>query len=263
MIPKVIHYCWFGGKRKQKLIRDCIKSWKLHLPDYEIKEWNEKNSDLTLPFVREAYKLKKWAFVSDFIRLKVLYENGGIYLDTDMMVIKSFDALLFNECFVGAEDIDFISCGIIGSKKNNVFIKECLSRYEFINISQKTDWGQIAIPRIITDVFRKNYNFFLPFDKKIELEGLLIYPSSYFYSLPLENKEDSKNYKDYLNDISFTVHLWNGSWIEYSEFDYLRKGQYLSGLKITLKNILTEHKFNKSYLRKITSCIKESIIKKS
>ena len=72
MIPKVIHYCWFGNKKKSKLIRDCILSWKYYLPDYEIIEWNERNSDLSIPFVKEAYKLKKWAFVADYIRLKVV-----------------------------------------------------------------------------------------------------------------------------------------------------------------------------------------------
>lgn len=263
MIPKIIHYCWYGRKKKPKLIRDCIKSWKLHLPDYEIIEWNEKNSDLTSSFVKEVYKLKKWAFVADFIRLKVLYENGGIYLDTDMMVLKSFDSLLFDECFLGAEDKEFISCGIIGSKKNNLFIRACLLRYEFINVNQKTNWGQVSIPRIITDVFRKNYNFYWSFDKKVEQDGLVIYPCNYFYPFPLENKDDIKNFLNYLSDKSFAVHLWNESWIEYSEFHYLRKGQYLQGLKIAIKNILTQNKLNVPYLRKIASCIKESVIKKN
>jgi hypothetical protein len=232
------------------------------LPEYEIIEWNEKNSDLTPSFVKEAYKLKKWAFVADFIRLKVLYENGGIYLDTDMMVVKSFDELLSNECFFGAEDREFISCGIIGSKKNDVFIKECLSKYETINVYNEINWGQITIPRIITDTFRKNYNFLMPFDKKIEQDRIVIYPFSYFYPLPYGNKEDVNNYKKYITIDSFAVHLWNSSWIEYSEFHYLRNGQYVLGLKITLKNILTQKKIDISYLRKIASCVKESLIKK-
>jgi hypothetical protein len=263
MIPKVIHYCWYGGKSKPKLINDCILSWKLNLPDYEIIEWNEKNSDLSSPFVIEAYRLKKWAFVADYIRLKVLYENGGIYLDTDMMVIKSLDVILFNECFLGAEDKEFINCAIIGAQKNNKFIKECLSKYEFINISNQMNWCQITIPRIITDVFRNNYNFFLPFDKKIEQDGLVIYPFTYFYPLPYENKNEAKNYDNYLSTDSYAVHLWNESWIEYSEFHYLRNGQYALGLRITLKNILKSKHISVRYSRKILSCIKQSLIKKS
>lgn len=263
MIPKVIHYCWFGGKRKPKYIRDCIKSWRLHLPDYEIIEWNEKNSDLTSPFVRQAYKFKKWAFVADFTRLKVLYANGGIYLDTDMMVVKSFDSLLFNECFLGGEDEEFVNCAIIGSIKNNLFIKECLLKYEEIDVCDKISWGQITISRIVTDVFRKKYNFFLPFDKKIVQDRIVIYPFTYFYPLPYENKDDVKNYKNYITADSFAVHLWSESWIEYSEFYYLRNGQYELGLKITLKNILIQKNLRVSYLRKVVCCIKYSLIKKS
>lgn len=263
MIPKVIHYCWFGGKRKSKLIKQCILSWKHYLPDYEIIEWNEKNCDLTNPFVRKAYSLKKWAFVADFIRLKVLYENGGIYLDTDMMVLKSFNSLLSTLCFFGAEDEDYLNCAIIGAQKNNAFIKQCISRYELISINNGIDWRQITIPRIVTDIYRKKYNYVLPFNKKNVHYDLVIYPINYFYPLPYKDKQDIKNYKNYLVIESFAVHLWNESWIEYSEFHYLRKGQYFLGLKIAVKNILTQNKLNAPYLRKIASCIKESIIKKS
>ena len=84
-MEKIIHYCWFGGNEKSQIIKKCINSWKKYMPEYKIMEWNEKNIDLSFsPFVIEAYKNKKWAFVSDVIRLKVLYEYGGIYLDTDV-----------------------------------------------------------------------------------------------------------------------------------------------------------------------------------
>ena len=86
MIPKIIHYCWFGGSTKPKLVKDCILSWKIFFPNYEIIEWNEKNSDLNEPFVKAAYNLKKWAFVSDYVRLTKVYEYGGLYLDTDMLI---------------------------------------------------------------------------------------------------------------------------------------------------------------------------------
>lgn len=262
MIPKVIHYCWFGGKIKSKLIKQCILSWKHYLPDYEIIEWNEKNCDLTNPFVRKAYSLKKWAFVADYIRLKVLYENGGVYLDADMMVIKSFDSLLSNLCFFGAEDEEYLNCAIIGAEKNNVFIKQCISRYELISINNGIDWGQITIPRIVTDIYRKKYNYVLPFNQKIEHNGLVIYPINYFYPLPHKDKQDVINFKNYLSKESFAVHLWNESWIEYNEFQYLRKGKYVLGLKIAFKNIFINGKIDMAYLRKILSCFKESLIKK-
>lgn len=92
MIPKIIHYCWFGKGKKNRLIKRCIRSWKKRMPDYEIICWNEDNFDYTsVPFVKEAYEQKKWAFVADYVRLYALFHYGGIYLDTDSEVYKSFD----------------------------------------------------------------------------------------------------------------------------------------------------------------------------
>lgn len=262
MIPKVIHYCWFGGKRKPKLVRDCIKSWRIYLPEYEIIEWNENNIDLLHPFVRGVYKQKKWAFVADFIRLRVLCEYGGIYLDTDMMVMKSFDALLENECFFGAENQDYINAAIIGCEKNNKFIQECLLRYDLIDLGKVTDLRLITIPRIITDVFRNKHGFDLPFDKKLIQDCIEIYPPVYFYPFPFENKHDLMNFNKYVVYETFAVHMWSSSWIEYSEFYYLRNREYKKGLQKSLKHIIEEKKCSGAYLRKLASCIKESLLKK-
>lgn len=242
MIPKVIHYCWFGDKKKPKLIKDCIKSWNRYLPDYEIVEWNEKNTDLTIPFVREAYRLKKWAFVADYIRLKVLYENGGIYLDTDMMVLKAIDSLLTSECFFGAQDSDLFNGAIIGSVKGNEFIRKCFLKYEYIDLNKKTNWGEIAIPFIITEVFRNNYNFFLPFDKIVKRDKIIIYPYNYFYPLPYAKKLDRKNYRNYLTMDSFSIHFWSESWLDnkYGIFEFLRFGQFYKRFKRTIRNIIKE-----------------------
>ena len=98
MIPKKIHYCWFGKGEKGSLIEECISSWKKILPEYEIKEWNEENFDVTAhPYTKKAYKAKKWAFVSDYARLKVLEEEGGVYLDTDMLLLKDIKPLLTHQ----------------------------------------------------------------------------------------------------------------------------------------------------------------------
>ena len=97
MIPKVIHYCWFGGKPLPKDVLDCIASWKKYCPEYEIRQWNETNFDLDChPFVRSAYNAKAWAFVSDYARLKIVFDNGGIYFDTDVELLKNIDFLLSN-----------------------------------------------------------------------------------------------------------------------------------------------------------------------
>lgn len=115
-IPKIIHYCWVGGKPKPQSVLYCIESWKRCCPDYEIREWNETNYDFTKNnYMRQAYEAKKWGFVPDYARLDIVYEHGGIYLDTDVEMVRSFDHLLENDCFFGFEDTgdgeNFVNCG--------------------------------------------------------------------------------------------------------------------------------------------------------
>lgn len=258
MIPKVIHYCWFGGKIKPKLIRDCIKSWKEHLPHYKIIEWNEKNTDLSHPFVEEAYKFKKWAFVADYVRLKVLYEYGGIYLDTDMMLIKDIDVFMFNDCFFGAEDDKLISAGIIGSISKNIFIEKNLRYYDTLKFEINITTS-ITMPSILTKLFREENNYTDSFKLIIEFNNIKIYPLEYFYPLSYYKREDVNNYKNYITKNSYSVHLWNSSWIEFSEFYYIRNREYLKGFKIVKNKIVKGRKIEFKYIRKIASCLKQSI----
>lgn len=100
MIPKIIHYCWFGGNPRPAMVRICIDSWRKVLPDYEIKEWNESNFDMhSSPWIEKAYEAKKWAFVADYVRFKVLYEEGGLYFDTDIFLKKDISAFLSHRFF--------------------------------------------------------------------------------------------------------------------------------------------------------------------
>ena len=106
MIPKVIHYCWFGGNPLPDSVRKCINSWKKFCPDYDIKQWDETNINLhENAYVLEAYQAKKWAFITDYVRLKVLVEYGGIYMDTDVEVLKPIDVFLSNHAFSGFEAV--------------------------------------------------------------------------------------------------------------------------------------------------------------
>ena len=118
-MEKIIHYCWFGGNKKPKNFNKYIKTWKKFLPDYEIKEWNEQNFDVnSTEFSKEAYKMKKWAFVSDVARIYALKEHGGVYFDTDIEVAKKIDHLIENEIWLGREDDKFLATAMIGAKIN-------------------------------------------------------------------------------------------------------------------------------------------------
>lgn len=131
MIPKVIHYCWFGHNEKPELVKRCIESWKKYLPDYEIKEWNEENFDINLcDYVRQAYDEGKWAFVSDVARLWIIYNEGGIYLDTDVELHKNLDELLDYSCWFGCDDIRYINTGLgFGANKKQWLIGKILEDY--------------------------------------------------------------------------------------------------------------------------------------
>ena len=250
MIPKIIHFCWFGNKKKPKLVLDCITSWKTILPNYEIIEWNESNTNLDHDFVKEVYRLRKWAFVSDFIRLQKLYEFGGIYLDTDMMLIKSIDDLLDDVCFLGAEEEYIISAGIIGAQKNNNFIDLCLKKYNFLKIHKTTDFNELAIPLLLTKTFVELYgkhNFNLIFSKN----NITIYPVTYFYPLPNRQKKDIQNYINYIEKNTYAVHLWNASWVVPTEFDYIRDKKYALAIKTIINVIFIQKKINLEYLKKI------------
>ena len=131
MIPKKIHYCWFGGKKLPKSVEQCIKTWKKQLPDYEIIEWNGNNFDINVcPFVKQAYENKKWAFVSDYARIYALYNEGGIYFDTDVKVLKNIEHIIDKDMVLGYEDSGFFGTAFISVKeKHNKHIKEILDYY--------------------------------------------------------------------------------------------------------------------------------------
>ena len=130
MIPKVIHYCWFGGKPLPELAQKCIASWKKFCPDYELVRWDESNFDVKCcDYVREAYEARKWAFVSDYARLKALVDNGGVYMDTDMEVLRPLDAFMDKLAFAGLESETTISCGIMACEKGFAPFAEILADY--------------------------------------------------------------------------------------------------------------------------------------
>jgi mannosyltransferase OCH1-like enzyme len=196
MIPKKIHYCWFGNGAKGELIETCIASWRKILPDYEIIEWNESNFDWNkYEYSRNVYNQKKWAFVADYARLIILREHGGIYLDTDMFVLKPFDEFLNNELVLGKEDETHISAGMIACVPGNVFIDKCL---EYYNLNTKE---LITIPRILTKIYNENINI---------LNNVKVFERKYFYPYTADNIKKF-NYSNAPTE-SYAVHMWNYSW---------------------------------------------------
>lgn len=244
-IRKVIHYCWFGRGPLPKIAIKCIDSWKKHLPDYSIVRWDENNFDITSNlFAKEAYGQKKFAFVSDYVRLFVLYKYGGIYMDTDVEVVNSLDRFLDNDAFSGFESKRSIPTGIMGAKKGSEIIKTFLDYYEnrsFFNEDGTFDTKTNV--RIITDICVSKG--FIPNNKFQIFKGLTLYPKTYFCPLEWNNKR-----KDFSEE-TCTIHHFAGSW--HDEKDEKRKksffwrnfGKYIGIIIKITKFILGDSSYNK------------------
>jgi len=222
-IPKKIHYFWFGRKSHNKLIRNCIASWKKYLPDYEIIEWNEDSYNIEKnEFTEKAFTEKKWAFLSDYARLDVLNEYGGIYLDTDMEVLKPLDDLLENKLFMGMESEEHVNGSIIGSESQNWYIKEVLAEYNLLEQYE-------TIPKIMTRVLNRHCMV-----KNIEMHcrDLHIYPTEYFYPFGFEQNFTA----DCVTENTYTIHWWSNSWGD-THLKVLRKLGLLK-IAVTIKKKL-------------------------
>ena len=153
MIPKKIHYCWFGRGELSAKAQKCIKSWKKYCPDYEIIEWNEGNFDVNQnAYTKKVYNEMKFAFLSDYARLKIVYEQGGIYLDLDVEIIKPFDDLLDNKAFFGFENNDYVASGLgFGGEKGSTAVKSMLDEYDQLLDGTK---DVIGCPALNTEIGR-------------------------------------------------------------------------------------------------------------
>jgi len=260
-IPKKIHYCWFGKNPISPLGLRCIDTWRSKLPDYELILWNEDNTDLTHPFTQYAYSNQKWAFVSDYVRLKAIYDHGGIYLDTDMFMLKNLDELLDRDFFIGAERNDLISCGIIAATAGHSVIERALNYYNEHPLTEK--YFRLAIPRVMTRAIEAQYKIQeASFDEVFEIERLTIYPPNYFYPLPyVKDRPFEKKFLDYAKEETYAIHLWEGSWVSYSEFQHIRRREYYKGFKVIFKNF-GARSLSFPYIRKVLRSFKDSIIRK-
>ncbi len=207
VIPKIIHYCWFGGKKFPELIERCMKSWREKLSGYKMICWSTENFDVNIcRYTKEAYEAGKYAFVSDYVRLYALYQCGGIYLDSDIEVIKTFDDLLGNEAFTGFENLHSVATCIFGSEKGNPIFKEFLEYYEnkpFILKDGSYDLTPNPIP--ITACCVKHG--LVTNGQTQNLNHIKIYAMDYF--CPYNRATEERN----ITENTYCIHYFKGTWI--------------------------------------------------
>lgn len=207
MIPKKIHYCWFGRGPKPQLAEKCIASWKKYCPDYELVEWNEDNFDINCcDYVKEAYENRKFAFVTDYVRLYAMYTQGGIYMDTDVEVVRSLDEFLVHQGFSGFESNTQIPTGIMASEKGFPLFEHLLTYYNDHHfIDENGNMNMTTNVTTITNML--TFKGFIPNGKFQIVEGFALYPRDYF--CPLEDATGILS----KSENTATIHWFNKSWI--------------------------------------------------
>lgn len=214
MIPKKIHYCWFGRNPKPDLMQRCIESWRKYCPDYEIIEWNEDNFDISQnDYAREAYEEKKWAFVTDYARLWIVYHQGGIYLDTDVEVVKSFDDLLNVPSFFGMEDASSIATGLgFGAEKGNPIVGTMLADYDSIHFRHPDgSLDKLPCPIRNTNAIAMYLPKNLDPSSIVRIKDAVIYPPEYFCPLSADGTTMKKTKNTH------SIHWFSATWLSKDE----------------------------------------------
>ncbi len=207
LIPRTIHYCWFGGKPLPAEAKECIASWKDHCPDYEVKRWDESNINLAAyPYLRQAYDAGKYAFVSDLARLMILQEHGGIYLDVDVRLLRPLDDFLYQRGFCGVEKWGYINSGLgIGACKGNEYISMILTSRKGESFRRADG----SINATTCGIYETRPLLALGFEPNNKLQTIMdmnIYPADFF--CPYNYMTDQLH----ITDNTFSVHGFSGSW---------------------------------------------------
>lgn len=215
MIPKIIHYCWFGRNPLPPLAVKCIDSWRKYFPDYEIKEWNEDNFDVNIiPYTEEAYRLKKYAFVSDYARFWILYHHGGLYFDTDVEVIKSMDDIIAKGPFMGCEENAHseataltVAPGLgLGATPGLGVYSELLQLYSILRFLKED--GELNLKTVVQYTTEILCAHGLQMVNDIQcIDGIWIYPKEYF------NPKDYATGKLTISDKTYSIHHFAASWL--------------------------------------------------
>ncbi|MGL6207585.1 MAG: glycosyltransferase family 32 protein [Lactobacillus panisapium] len=219
MIPKIIHYVWVGGNPKPKNIQRCMKTWQKHLQDYQIIEWNEDNFDIhENKYVEQAYKAKKWAFVSDYIRAKAVYEMGGIYLDTDVLVLDNLESLLNNRAFVGFENQANPFTAVFGAEKHHPLLKDMLAYYDDRNFSFDHNDQLAGVNTVsVSDILKTTYQAQPNNKEQVLSSGIHVYPDGILCNPSPKSK---------------TIHVFTGTWMEGAK---PLKRKLVTALKVRIK----------------------------
>lgn len=234
MIPKIIHYCWFGGSALGEEESRCIASWKKHLPDYEIKLWNESNWDVhCCDYVSEAYEAEKWAFVSDYARFDILYKYGGVYFDTDVELVGSIDDILSRGSFMGCEkDFDplnevgpLVAPGLgMAAIPGLDLYAEILASYNRSHfLMDDGTFDQSTVVERVTGIMRDHGLQSAPGIQSVS--DIVVYPSEYF------SPQDFVTGVINITDNTRSIHHFKGSWLSESE-------QWIIGFKYKLIRLL-------------------------
>jgi mannosyltransferase OCH1-like enzyme len=211
MIPQKIHFCWISKDPYPDLIKKCLNSWELLLPSYEIVLWDyDKAVALNNDWVNQAIQSKKFAFASDYVRFYALYNEGGIYLDSDVEVLKSMDELLNQKSFIGFESENYLEAAIIGSMPNQTWLNKCLKYYESrLFIKEDEQFDLKPLPSILTPILSNHLNLDLNDTNEVQtFPDITIYPKEYFCP------KSTKTYQVFLTSNSFTIHHFKSSWYD-------------------------------------------------
>lgn len=231
MIPKTIHYCWFGGNELPESVRKCIESWKKYCPDFVVKEWNESNYDVNkIPFMKEAYEAKKYAFVSDYARLDIIYQHGGIYLDTDVELIRPLDdRVLDTTCFMGMETPGTVATGLgFGAIKGHSFIKQNRDVYHTMSFNTSS---LITCVEVTTNLLKDKG--LTPRNEEQIVGEVTIFPTEFFCPLNMETNKMN------ITPETYSIHHYDATW-------------YGTGFKSQMKRKLLPYKMKaKKYVDKV------------
>ena len=221
MIPKIIHYCWFGRNPLPASAKKCIASWRKFLPDYEIKEWNEDNFDVnSIPYTQQAYEAKKYAFVSDYARFWILYHEGGLYFDTDVEVVANMDEIIARGAFMGIEQgasLDgkpMVAPGLgLGVEANHSFYERMLQVYA--NQSFLNSDGSQNNMTIVTYTTRELYAHGMKASEDMQVvDGIWIYPADYFCPMDSTTGIITKTKR------TVAIHHYDCSWMDHNTLGF-------------------------------------------